>query len=50
LYNYIIFIINVSYSNFIFTEPGRPAMVSADFERAIWAAITVVLPDAKVNF
>jgi len=32
----------------IISAEGFPAMVSVDFERAIWSAITAVIPNAKV--
>jgi len=33
----------------MFTTPGLPSMVSVDFERPIWTAITAVLPAAAIS-
>ena len=47
-------ILNIEYIFFFFFMNSeivseRPGFVSCDFERAIWAAVSVVLPNAKVS-
>ena len=45
--NWIVKTVMYTYSSF--PEEGKPAMVLCDFERAIWVALSAVVPHAKVS-